>query len=73
MIPGSIPKIKSIMEEGPEWVHDLFHTLPGWHGIGGLPGGKEHFPPWRLSVIISFFKFRIFLEISLFGLSEKNI
>jgi hypothetical protein len=44
-----------IMEDGFGWVHDLFHILPGWHEIGGLPNGKENFPPSRFSVIIPFF------------------
>jgi hypothetical protein len=55
MIPGRIPKMELIMEDGQEWVHDLFHILPGGHGIGGLPNGKENFPLWRFSVIILFF------------------
>ena len=62
-----------IMEDGFGWVHDLFHILPGWHEIGGLPNGKENFPPWRFSVIIAFFKVRLLREIYLLGLSSKNI
>jgi hypothetical protein len=72
MIPGRIPKIQAIMEDGMELVHDLFHILPGWHEIGGLPNGKENSPPSRFSVIIPFFKFRLMREIALFGLSRKK-
>jgi hypothetical protein len=60
------------MEDGLGWVHDLFHILPGWHEIGGLPDGKENFPLWRFSVIIPFSKFRLIREIALFGLSRKK-
>jgi hypothetical protein len=73
MIPGSIPKMELIMEDGLGWVHDLFHILAGWHEIGGLPNCKENFPLWRFSVIMPFFKFRLLWEIYLLGLSRKNI